>query len=69
MWTSRKKTTFHTQEGTDGAAIEYAIQMANILGANPWFNQPHAADDDFITQFATMAKQDLRPDVKVEFHL
>ncbi|XP_052218524.1 uncharacterized protein LOC127836133 isoform X2 [Dreissena polymorpha] len=64
-WSTRRLTTFHTQTGSEGGAIEYAILLANILGADPWFCQPHAADDDFLSRFARLALSDLRPDVKV----
>ncbi|KAH3712949.1 hypothetical protein DPMN_072711 [Dreissena polymorpha] len=64
-WSTRRLKTFHTQTGSEGGAIEYAILLANILGADPWFCQPHAADDDFLNRFARMALSDLRPDVKV----
>ena len=64
-WSTRMLQNFHTQASSKGASIEYAIQLSNIMGANPWFNQPHAADDDFIRQFATLVKNTLRPDLKV----
>lgn len=35
------------------------------MGTNPWFNIPHAADDDFVRQLAILLKSTLRPDLKV----
>ncbi|XP_062593211.1 uncharacterized protein LOC134254684, partial [Saccostrea cucullata] len=64
-WDKRKLTTFHTQGGTEGGALEYAILLSNMLGASPWFNMPHAADDNFVRQFAKKVKQTLRPDLRV----
>ena len=64
-WSTRMRQNFHTQASSKGANIEYAVQLSNMMGANPWFNQPHAADDDFITKFATLVKNTLRPDLKV----
>ncbi|KAK3083039.1 hypothetical protein FSP39_012374 [Pinctada imbricata] len=64
-WDSRKSLTFHTQTGSNGAAIEHMIHLANIIGSDPWFNMPHAADDNYVTQFATLVKKTLRPDLKV----
>ncbi|KAL4221680.1 hypothetical protein ACF0H5_019937 [Mactra antiquata] len=64
-WSTRRLENFHTQTGEHGCALEYLMQITNIVGANPWFNQPHAADDDFVTKFANMAKTELRPDVKI----
>ncbi|KAK3588193.1 hypothetical protein CHS0354_012255 [Potamilus streckersoni] len=64
-WESRKRTDFHTQSGTDGGSIEHMIHLANRLGANPWFNLPHAADDNYVRHFASLVKSTLRPDLKV----
>ncbi|XP_060082274.1 uncharacterized protein LOC132561592 [Ylistrum balloti] len=64
-WTTRRKRTFHTQTGSYGAALEYMILLSNMMGANPWFNIPHAADDDFVRKFALFVKTSLRPDLKI----
>ncbi|XP_067684249.1 uncharacterized protein [Haliotis asinina] len=64
-WVTRRKTDYYSQQGPYGAAVEYMIHLANTLGANPWFNMPHAADDDYIRNFAQLVKKDLRPDLKV----
>ena len=48
-----------------GVPLEDMIELANTLGADPWFNIPHTASDDWITQFATLVKTTLRPDVTV----
>lgn len=42
-----------------GVPLEVMIQLANTLDANPWFNIPHLADETYITNFATMVKQQL----------
>jgi hypothetical protein len=41
------------------------VDLANALGASPWFTLPHTADDDYQRQFAALVKARLRPDVKV----
>ncbi|XP_033727237.1 uncharacterized protein LOC117316649 [Pecten maximus] len=64
-WATRRKQTFHTQTGSYGAALEYMILLSNMIGASPWFNIPHAADDDYIRELATFVKTSLRPDLKV----
>lgn len=64
-WTERTLTTHDTQARSGGVALEHMILLANILGANPWFCMPHAADDDYIRQFATMVHENLRVDLKV----
>ena len=45
--------------------VELAIKLANTLNADPWFNMPHLADDDYIRQFATMVRDRLNPNLKV----
>lgn len=49
----------------NGAPIEDMIDIANRIGANAWFNIPHAADDDYIQKYAELVKKNLRPDLKV----
>ena len=39
---------------SSGVAIEHLIQLAVAQNANPWFNIPTLADDDYITQFGTL---------------
>ncbi|KAK7101074.1 hypothetical protein V1264_023919 [Littorina saxatilis] len=64
-WNSRRPVDFHTQEGRQGGSIEYLVQLANTVGANPWVCMPHAADDNYLKQFAAYVKQHLRPDLHV----
>lgn len=50
---------------TNGLAPEYLIEISNAVDANPWFNMPHQADDDFVRNFATMVRDTLDPDLTV----
>lgn len=50
---------------TNGVALEYLIELSNTIDANPWFNMPHQADDDFVRNFATMVRDTLDPDLTV----
>jgi hypothetical protein len=45
----------------NGMSVEYMVQLANDLNANPWFNMPHMADDDFVRNFATYVRDHLKP--------
>jgi hypothetical protein len=47
-----------------GVPLEDMIELANLIGADPWFNMPHMADDAYMKAFAEMVKADLRPDLK-----
>lgn len=59
------KATWGGPEGTRGLPPEIMIELANRVGADPWFTLPHAATNDYITRFARMVKQNLNPGLKV----
>ena len=45
----------------NGMSLEYMVQLANDLDADPWFNMPHMADDTFVRNFATYVRDHLEP--------
>lgn len=49
----------------NGMSLEYMVQLANDLDADPWFNMPHMADDIFVRNFATYVRDHLEPGRKV----
>ena len=59
-WADRPLATDYTFSWR-GVPLELMIQLANTLGVNPWFNIPHAASNDYVTQFATVVSQQLNP--------
>ena len=52
-----------------GVPVEIMIRLAEELGAEPWFNIPHLADDDFVRNFAELVHTELDPELRawVEF--
>src|SRR5262249_1888804 len=44
-----------------GVPVEVMVQLANTLGADPWFCLPHRADDDYVRAFATIVRDRLDP--------
>ncbi|WEK03727.1 MAG: hypothetical protein P0Y65_16240 [Candidatus Devosia phytovorans] len=52
-----------------GAPLEIMVELANEIGADPWFNMPHLATDEYLTCFAEAVHATLRPELKahVEF--
>ncbi|MGH1465058.1 MAG: calcium-binding protein [Cognatishimia sp.] len=44
-----------------GAPLEHMLLLANQIGADPWFNMPHLADDAYVQTFATQVRDGLRP--------
>ena len=48
-----------------GAPVEIMVALANKTDANPWFNMPHQATDEYVTKFAEYVKQNLEPGLKI----
>lgn len=48
-----------------GVALEYLIDLANRLGADPWFCMPHKADDEYVRNFARLVRQRLNPELTI----
>ncbi|MBD3393904.1 MAG: hypothetical protein GF418_17355, partial [Chitinivibrionales bacterium] len=57
-WSDRVKPADYSQ-GTRGVCIDHAITLCNYLGKDAWFCVPHAADDEYIAEFARMARDRL----------
>ncbi|MEM1192180.1 MAG: hypothetical protein AAGH42_02160 [Pseudomonadota bacterium] len=50
-----------------GVPLQAMIALANQIGADPWFNIPHQATDDFVRQFAEMVRDNLDPGLVAHF--
>ncbi|MBG0826931.1 IPT/TIG domain-containing protein [Planomonospora sp. ID67723] len=46
---------------TRGVAVELMVELANRVGADPWFNMPHRATDEFVRSFAQVVQDRLAP--------
>jgi hypothetical protein len=69
-WSDRTLPTAATQQrkvngGIAGAAWEYAIELANLTGKDPWINVPDQATDDYVLNLAKLFKGKLSPDRKL----
>jgi hypothetical protein len=64
-WSDRNTPDNATQAERDGVAIELMIELANELGADPWFCMPAQANDDYVRRFAQLVKDRLHPGAKV----
>ena len=62
-WDDRPKLTDYTWSGK-GAPVEIMVALANRIKADPWFNMPHMATDDYIKNFAEYVKKHLDPGLK-----
>jgi putative component of membrane protein insertase Oxa1/YidC/SpoIIIJ protein YidD len=47
-----------------GVPLEVAVELANQLNSHPWFNIPHNATDDYVTNFATYVSGHLKSGLK-----
>lgn len=66
-WNERPKikdATWAGIEGQRGAPLEIMVALANKLNADPWFNLPHKADNNYVRQHANYVKNKLRPGLK-----
>ena len=66
-WEERPKVTDATWagiQGERGAPLEIMVALANKLNADPWFNLPHKADNNYIHNYARYVKENLRPGLK-----
>lgn len=63
-WSERATPSLATQATDKGVALEYMINLANTLHANPWFTIPHQATDDYVRKLATTVRDRLDPSLK-----
>lgn len=64
-WSDRTPVSYSTWTGNHGAPIEVMVALANLVGAHPWFNIPHQADDDYVQKLAKTVSDLLNPLLRV----
>ena len=67
LWNDRPKVndaTWAGKQGVRGAPLEIMVALANKLNADPWFNIPHKANNDFVRRYAQYVKANLKPGLK-----
>ena len=64
-WSDRRKPWHQTQAGEYGVAMEYWIQLSNLLQKDPWICVPHQASDDYIRKMARMFRDQLDPNLTI----
>lgn len=62
-WDQRPVTEDYTYVRR-GVPMEQMVDLVNQIGADPWFNMPHKADDAYIRAFAQYVHDNLRPGLK-----
>ena len=63
VWGGSSRTSTAERYGR-GVPIEVLIALVNTLDIDPWFTIPHSATDDYITEFASLVKATLSPNLK-----
>lgn len=63
-WNHRATLDYVTATTAKGVQYEYAIALANVLGADAWFNMPHKSNDTYNSKFASLVKETLNPKLK-----
>ena len=63
-WSDRATPSYYTQ-GSRGVSYEYMIQLCNETGKDMWVCIPHQANDNYVTQLATLIKNNLNSSRKV----
>ena len=58
------KATWGGKEGVRGAPLEVMVKLANLTGADPWFNLPHRANNDYVKKYAAYVSKHLKPELK-----
>ncbi|CAK9041028.1 unnamed protein product [Durusdinium trenchii] len=70
-WDNRTLPTDQTQAGLGGVCVEYMVELANRLGADPWFSMPKAAEtesdsvDPYAMAFALLVNQTLDSNLRI----
>ena len=65
-WTDRREFDHARQRGEErGIAYEYIVELANSLQKDVWLNMPHLASDNFVTEYATLIRDSLDPNLKI----
>lgn len=62
-WKDRPKVT-DARWTEKGVPVEIMVELANRVGADPWFTMFHLAKDEYITEFAKVVKEKLAPERK-----
>ena len=70
-WQDRRPSDYATQalpvccpaHRMTGVALEFQIDLANRLNADPWFNIPPMASDDYVARMAALVRDRLRPNL------
>ena len=64
-WSDRGHTSYFTYAGAQGVPYETMIELANQLEKDVWICVPHQANDNYITQMATLFRDNLNGNSRI----
>ncbi len=64
-WGDRTRINSQTQAMPSGVAPEYIIALANQMQKDAWICIPHQADDTYVTELATLLRDNLNANLKI----
>ncbi len=64
-WSDRTQPDFYTYTSRSGVPYEWWIELCNQKKADAWICVPHLASEDYITQMATLFRDNLDEDLKI----
>ena len=64
-WADRTTLDTWSQATENGVAFEHMIDLCNRLGKDAWVCVPHLADDTFVTNMATLLRDQLDPALNI----
>jgi hypothetical protein len=68
-WTAEPTVGSESFTGPTEIPYEWQIALCNEVGCDGWFNIPLLATDDYVTQLATLIKNNLDSGLKAKFEL
>ena len=69
-WEQRTPYDYSSWAHPNGAPIEAAVDIVNLLQSDIWLNMPARVDDDFMHRYAALVKQRVHPKATIylEYH-
>ncbi len=64
-WRNRPTVNKASYAYGGGAPIEIMVELTNRLQVDPWFNMPHQATDEYLTNFARLVKETVDPNLTI----
>lgn len=70
-WADRKPKDYYSQAfgHSTGISYEWIIDLGNLMQKDIWINVPHTATNDYITQMATLFRDNLNPNLNIYIEL